>query len=123
MGTSKSSREPGEWRASVSIFSGRPDPAWSLSPEQVRRLEDIWSRLEPPVDAPHAGPPPLGYRGAFVDDPQGRRWYAYGGRVALQRGTTVELRADPDREFERTIVESAPAEILPPNVRNAMVWK
>jgi hypothetical protein len=123
MGTSKSSSRTDGWQAGVWVFSGRRDPTWPLPPEQVRRLEEIWSRLKPAVEAAAAGPPPLGYRGAFVQEPEGRRWYAYGGRVVIQRETLTEVRADPDREFERAVVDSAPPEVLPPAVRNAIVWK
>jgi hypothetical protein len=122
MDTSKSSSEMDGWQAGVWVFSGRRDPTWSLSPEHARHLVEIWSKLNTPVGAPPAGPPPLGYRGAFVQEPQGRRWYAYGGRVAIQRETLTEARADPDREFERAVVDSAPPEVLPPEVRNAIAW-
>jgi hypothetical protein len=115
MGTSKSNSGPGEWQAGVSVFSGRLDPTWTLSAEQAGRLEVLWSKLEAAND-PTPPAPPLGYRGAFVRDPQGRRWYAYRGRVVLEAGSAPESRADPERQFESAIIDSAPPEVLPANV-------
>jgi hypothetical protein len=112
MGTSKSGSESAGWEGGASLFSGRPDPTWSVSPQAARRLEEIWRRLEPSSDAPPAAPP-LGYRGSLVRDTQGRAWYAYGGRVVLKSGSVSETRTDPDRQFEKTLLASAPAGILP----------
>ncbi len=80
----------------------------------ARHLEAIWEKLEP-TSAPLPTAPPLGYRGCFVRDPRGRQWYAYGGRVLLTTGGASETRADPNRQFEKTLLESAPADILPAN--------
>src|SRR5437762_12415992 len=107
MGTSKSGSEATPWTGGASLFSGRPDPTWSVSGMIARRLEAIWEKLEPSSDQPPAAPP-LGYRGCFVRDPRGRAWYAYGGRVTLKTGDTSETRVDPDRQFEKTLLESAP---------------
>jgi hypothetical protein len=112
MGTSKSSSPADSWEGGASLFSGRPDPTWPVPNKVARRLEEIWAKLEPSSDQPPAAPP-LGYRGSFVRDPQGRVWYAYGGRVVLKTGSAAETRADPDRQFEETLLGSAPADILP----------
>ncbi len=114
MGTSKSASEAAPWQGGASLFSGRPDPTWSVSARAARHLEAIWEKLEP-TSAPLPTAPPLGYRGCFVRDPRGRQWYAYGGRVLLTTGGASETRADPNRQFEKTLLESAPADILPAN--------
>src|SRR5262245_48084306 len=118
MGTSKSASRAGAWEAGVSLFSGRPDPSWSVPAEQTRQLEAIWEQLEPAADGPPTAPP-LGYRGCFARDPGGRRWYAYGGRVVLTNGGASETRADPNQEFATAVLESAPADVLPATVRSA----
>ena len=35
-----------KWIAGVYIFSGRPDPIWSLNRETVEELEKVWESLE-----------------------------------------------------------------------------
>jgi hypothetical protein len=112
MGTSKSGSEAAAWEAGASLYSGRPDPIWSVPARTARRLEEIWEKLEPSTDPPSV-PPPLGYRGSFARDSRGRTWYAYGGRVVLKTGHSSETRSDPDRQFEKTLLESAPADVLP----------
>ena len=87
--------------------------------DRARRLEVIWGALTPTTDPPPAAPP-LGYRGCFARDPGGRRWDAYGGRVMLTAGGATETRADPDRQFESAVLDSAPAEALSPAVRTAI---
>ena len=117
MGTSKSASDAAPWEGGASLFSGRPDPTWSVSARAARRLEEIWENLEP-SSAPPPAAPPLGYRGCFVRDPRGRRWDAYAGSVVLKTGSASESRADPNRQFEKTLLESAPADILPASFLN-----
>jgi hypothetical protein len=112
MGTSKSSSDATCWQGRAWIFSGRPDPAWSVCDEVAHRLEEIWGELEPVSDVPSVAPP-LGYRGCSISDLQGRSWYAYGGKVLLKAGARSETRCDPERQFEKTVLESAPAEVVP----------
>jgi hypothetical protein len=57
--------------------------------------------------------PPLGYRGCFFRDPNGAEWRAYGGVVENRSSAGREARRDHDRSFERMIVGSAPAGLLP----------
>ena len=47
----------------IDIFSGRPNPKWLLSNEQVDELKTKLGKL--PMAKP-VMPPGLGYRGAFV---------------------------------------------------------
>ena len=35
-----------KWIAGAYIFSGRPDPIWSVSRETVQELEKVWESLE-----------------------------------------------------------------------------
>jgi hypothetical protein len=105
MATSKSSEK---CTATLAIYSGRRDPSWSLSRSFLLRLEEIWQNL-----SSFAGPlpvaPPLGYRGCSVNCGQRRGWFGFGGVV--ERGK--EHRADPERLFERTVLESAPKGAIP----------
>lgn len=95
------------------VFSGRPDPTWPAEAGLGEELERLWQSL-----APAAGggdpPPALGYRGCFLNSPDGRRWAAYRSRVALEVGSLTEVRWDPEMRFEARVLASAPPGVLPP---------
>jgi hypothetical protein len=97
------------WRASAAVFSGRPDPQWEVPAAEAAVLVAAWEAL-PPSDEAVAEPPSLGYRGARLDAPDGRRWDAYGGGVTQGDDT----RADAGRHWERLLLATAPAGSLPP---------
>jgi hypothetical protein len=114
MATSKSPDGSREWRAGALIFSGRRDPVWSVAPEVVHELKAIWESL--PVSNSAALPasaPPLGYRGCFLRHPDGTEWSAFAGIVTCHSGTSAESRRDVGREFERAVLATAPAGVLP----------
>jgi hypothetical protein len=108
MGISRSS-EGETWTAAVSIYSGRRDPAWPVSAELGRHLEGLWDRF-PAWSGERPQPPALGYRGCRLEAPDGRVWTAFRELVSLGAAS----RRDGEREFERSLIASAPAGILPP---------
>jgi hypothetical protein len=112
MATSKYSNKSGEWEASASVFSGRPDPRWNPGQAAVKSLERLWTSL-PPCAVPCPAPPPLGYRGCSLRDPVGGRWFAFGGVVIRDGPKGAESRRDEDRAFERMILGSAPEGLIP----------
>ena len=109
MVTSRSTEESG-WIASASVFSGRPDPTWPVPPALGARLADLWDRL-PAWVGERPVPPALGYRGCRLTAPDGRVWSAFQELVTL----VAEGRRDDVREFERSLIASAPAGTLPPS--------
>jgi hypothetical protein len=112
MDTSKSSKELKTWIGGASIFSGRPDPTWSVGKIVAQKLVDIWSLLEPFTgECPSA--PPLGYRGCFLRSATDQEWTAYGGVVTLKTDEGYESRRDKDRRFEKLLLSSAPEGALP----------
>jgi len=115
MGTSRSSRASRSWAAGARVFSGRPDPEWPITPALGERLAALWATL-PAATGPKPKPPVLGYRGCFLRRGDGAEWRAWGGIVEGGPETTEEAREDPDRAFERQVLESAPAGVLPPGV-------
>ena len=96
------------WLAGVSLFSGRPDPTWPLDDEVAARFVSRWETLEPTPE-PIPEPPPLGYRGALLLAPDGRRWLAHGTTVTLNG----ERRHDPEAQFEHELLATAPPDTLP----------
>jgi hypothetical protein len=116
MGTSKSSEPEAKYLAGVSIFSGRPDPTWTVNLSAAERLQALWDSLEASGGA-QAQPPPLGYRGCFLRDAAGKReWTAYKGVVVLKTPTGDEARKDEGRKFESMLLASAPQELIPPQI-------
>ena len=113
MATSKSTSKRAAWTAGASVFSGRPDPVWEVKPALAVRLEKIWSSLKPSETEPPPHPA-LGYRGCFLKGPRGREWGAFGAVVTLRSSRRSESRRDPAKKFERALLASAPAALLPP---------
>ena len=108
MATSASS----DWTVTALISSGRPDPAWTLPETAARAAIAIWDAAVPLAPASPA-PPRLGYRGCTLADTRGRRWTAHLGIITLAPPAPPECRQDPQRRFERLLVESAPPGLLP----------
>jgi hypothetical protein len=50
----------------LDIFSGRPNPTWTMAGEAA---EHLWSRLRDLEPAPPKEPPDLGYRGFLLSAP------------------------------------------------------
>ena len=94
------------------MFSGRPDPVWTITERQRASLIRLWTRLGPTRERQPTAPS-LGYRGAELACPSGERWFAYGGVASLTVNRIEELRADPKRAFERAILETAPRGMVP----------
>jgi len=112
MATSRSSEPGGQWEAGASLFSGRPDPSWPLNNVHVARLQQIWAELAPTTQSlPDAAP--LGYRGCSAIRGTDLEWRAYGGIVVLTAGGRSAARRDPERRFERAVLEAAPPGVLP----------
>lgn len=129
MATLKSTSKRAAWTAGASVFSGRPDPVWEVKSALASRLEKIWRSLKPSETEPPPRPA-LGYRGCSLKGPRGREWFAFAGVVTLRfprlsksrtkppsksrPDASLDSRRDPDKKFERTLLASAPANLLPP---------
>ena len=113
MGTSRSSERRAKHTGGASIFSGRPDPSWTVDEKTVKRLKALWNLMEPHGGAPPQAPA-LGYRGCFLIDSSRNKWFAYKGVATLT--TTLsrsESRQDEDRRFEALLLASAPKGAIP----------
>ncbi len=120
MGTSSSrariADQSAPWVGRVSVFSGRPDPEWEVPDEMASHLMELWRRM-PPEPVVRSEPGGLGYRFASLSSRDGQRWLAFGGVVRRVSPEGSELRRDEGGEFERLLLASAPAGILPPLMR------
>lgn len=92
----------------VDLFSGRDNPVWSLSDDELATVRAALVGLVeiPPVSAPDH----LGYRGFQVDltvserEPVSRIW-VYDGAIIWQRGEMVTYYRDEERRVEQGLVE------------------
>jgi hypothetical protein len=102
-----------EW-GGVSVFSGRPDPVWPITPEFSDSITSLWNEAELSETAPPP-PPQLGYRGSFVKDVAMESvLQALDGFVTLERASgKKEYRIDAGRAIEKKIIQSAPQGLLP----------
>ena len=109
MGTSGSS-SPAP-RGTAYLYSGRPDPSWSLVAASVSELLALIAGAPPaPV---RTVAPALGYRGCVLITDEGT-WTAFQGRVVVARmGDEEVVLVDQDRAFELALLRSAPAGLIP----------
>jgi hypothetical protein len=112
MATSRSGSQSAEWSGRASVFSGRPDPTWTVNDHVARELMAIWGGL-PPWEGELPTAPALGYRGCALRDSAGREWSTHGDVVRLTQESTTQCRVDPGRRFERRLLSSAPKGLLP----------
>lgn len=112
MGTSEFPEQMPECQAEALVFSGRPNPTWTVAEGVVKKLEEIWRSLAPALPE-MPPPPPLGYRGCLLRCGPDLEWLAYKGTVMRKTGTKREYRQDADREFEKLLLGSAPPGSLP----------
>ena len=92
----------GEMHVTLGIYSGRPDPTWTLASDEAVAITKAIAALPDLVGtAPEGG---LGYHG-FVIEQDGRRVTVYLGVVATDGGGPGSLLADPDRTVERLLLE------------------
>jgi hypothetical protein len=105
-----SSPDPGT--ACAFLFSGRSDPCWAIADGLIAQVGALWDSLPPAAGRP-AERSGLGYRGCLLRDRAVRTWEAYGGLVTLIAYGRVESRYDPERTFEKTVIASAPAGLVP----------
>lgn len=113
-----SSNEHLVWTAGALVFSGRPDPTWHLSTAQADELLEIWSSLSVVdgggIDGLQASR--LGYAGCRLANNRGDTWLAQDERVLSRIDASTECRSDPARRFERMLLSTAPAGLLPTDI-------
>jgi len=94
----------GPVRVTLGIYSGRPDPAWTLTGAEAAALEAAFAALPRAVGTPPVGG--LGYHGFTIDRPGGTVM-AYRGAVAQPGEGERAFLADPARTIERLLAETA----------------
>ena len=82
------------------LFSGRPDPVWTVSQRDAASLARIWSRLLPHT-GPAVRPPALGYRGCCVS--------GAGGEWAMSTWDNVKKVTSSDANVLKYVFERGDA--------------
>jgi hypothetical protein len=78
---STSSAEPGPIQVTLDLYSGRPNPTWSLSPPQVEELRRLIEQSNAERCDTATQPPYLGYAGFVISNPEGVTGLPYELRV------------------------------------------
>ena len=102
----------------LDVFSGRPNPSWTLAPEQVRELQDRIKALSMPL-AGEPDVPDLGYRGVTVTI-SGSETSAISvarGGITLTQGSSAARFQDAGRALERWLVHTGEAQLSPDLLR------
>jgi hypothetical protein len=96
----------------LNIFSGRPDPEWTLTDPAARKLAAAVAQLPTSrSDVPRVKPR-LGYNGftiTVINDGTIVQWHIYQGWLQEPGGVR---RLDENRRLEQFIYKSAPAHVL-----------
>jgi hypothetical protein len=100
------------WVAGASLFSGRPDPVWTVDAATAISILARWHALLPTIE-PTPIPPALGYRGSFLRNPEGHEWRAFAGIVETDHAGARDARRDEARAFEKAVLATAPEGRLP----------
>lgn len=99
--------------ATVSVYSGRPDPEWPLDAKQIAELRRAWRTLAL-YSARVPAAPGLGYRGVVVRCPSGEAWHVFGGVVTHHDGRgAADHRRDDARRLEKMLLATAPRGVMP----------
>jgi len=89
-------------KVTLGIYSGRPDPVWSLTGEEAAGLEQLLATLPDGTDTPPVGG--LGYHGFTIERPRSTL-IAYQGVVAPPGEGPRTVKSDPTRSVERYLLE------------------
>jgi hypothetical protein len=106
------------------LFSGRPNPAWQLAPNDIQALQDGIAPLHL-RGIPATTSDGLGYRGFIVrmiDDQQRDTMtiHVYHDTVRTERGGTTDIYEDVPRRVEHLLMQSA-SHNVPPDIYAILV--
>ncbi len=102
-----------DMQVEADVFSGRPNPRWTLDAAAAAELARRLAELPPaPPAAPFEG---LGYRGLVVTGLEGEcdEVRVHGGRVRAECGGETRTRADAGRALERWLLATGEGSLEP----------
>lgn len=103
-------------KVTLDVYSGRPNPTWSLTEEQTESLLGIIRDLPPA--SPARTFDGLGYRGFMVSiensaSVKPSQITVYKGKVRQSDGCNVRFLNDKDRRVEHLLLESGGSHLTP----------
>ena len=109
-------------KVTLDVFSGKENPTWVLSEEQVDAFISVLDAL--PASAPSSFYDGLGYRGFLVtttDSESGETSSvtAYKGKIRYSSGEGIKYLTDKGRRVEKLLLESGGAR-LDPNIHKVV---
>ena len=115
-----SAADAGPARAVVTlgIYSGRPDPTWSLTSVEALTLENMFASLANVTGTPPVGG--LGYHGFTIALPSGVE-VAYRGAIAAAGAGPRTMMSDPGRSIERFLLETSRSHVTPDEFATAQL--
>ena len=102
-----------EVRVTLGMYSGRPDPTWTLTGAEAAAVERAIEALPELAGTPPEGG--LGYHG-FTLTSLGRTITAYLGIVTAGGGGPGVIRSDPERTVERLLLELGRTRLTPEEI-------
>jgi hypothetical protein len=103
----------------IQVFSGRPNPRWTLSDADIAALRSKLSGLRKGGPGPRPGN--LGYGGVTVRVTRGDDWtlHVHDGLAEAKRGARTDFLLDRQRALERWLVATGRT-LLSPEVRKVV---
>ena len=92
----------------LDIFSGMPNPTWTLTDAEAATFTNVISTLPPASGTELSGS--LGYRGMIIEcslDGAAQTIHIQAGIVQIASGTTKAYAYDVDRKLERWLRDTA----------------
>ena len=99
------------YRVQVFLFSGRPDPEWTLSPDVSQQWEELWANAAL-TGKEVQRPAVLGYTGCRLQLSGSGFWLVYNERVSYYDDNLLICKTDTNRRMEFLLLHSAPEETL-----------
>lgn len=104
-------------QATLDIFSGRPNPTWTLTATETSELRQQVAALSARL-ATVPRVPDLGYRGVRVVMPSVQITAGHGG-ISVEEGSATTSYADPGRRLESWLLHTAQGKVAPDVLRIA----
>jgi hypothetical protein len=105
---------PAALTVELDIFSGMPNPTWTVAGHAAHQLLDTIAALR--LTPPRTLRTQLGYRGFVVrlpDDDGERVMRVQAGTVEISSGPSVEYFSDVERKLERDLLRSGESTLSP----------
>jgi hypothetical protein len=96
----------------LEVFSGRPNPSWELSQEQISEFLKKTLKLKTKENFQFDSKYELGYRGFIVEEKnfaqKSRRFEVYNGVVNVVENNSSYTLEDKEYSIERWLLQTAP---------------